>query len=190
MTTLDRWLPFKFPRKNAEGKAETTSAAPAAPTRGRRPFPEFMELWASMSPLARHFFNDPFIREPFAGLGEAQPWFGDFTPASFQAHIDVVDEESNLRVSVELPGMTKDDVHLTVEDDVLTIHGKKENKEESKENGVFRTERFYGFVHRTVPLPRNLDHAKAEATFDRGVLTVRFPKTVATPTGKPIPIRS
>ena len=185
MSTLQRWLPFKFRRKHAdEKKAEIAADKPIA----ARPMASFFGM--PMSQLMQEAFGEPFFRETFSRFGDLDQWFGDFAPAKFQPKVDVVDEEGALRVTAELPGMSKDDVQLSIEDDVLTIRGEKRNEEESKENGVFRTERYYGYTQRAVPLPSSLNHDKAEATFDKGVLTVRFPKGAPTPDkGTEIPIK-
>jgi len=170
MSTLDRWLPFKFRRKKAEEK--TVEKAPeAAETTALTPFESF--FGAPISQWMRAAWGEPV----FPRLAEIDQWFGDFSPMKFEPKIDVVDEEKVLRVTAELPGMTKDDVKLSIDGDVLTIRGEKRNEEESKESGVFRTERYYGFVQRSIPLPSNLDHDRTEASFDNGVLTVRLPKT-------------
>lgn len=171
MGTLERWMPFKFRRKRAEDKAKEGTAD--APQRGMMmPFEG-----TPLSQWMQHAFDTPFFRDPFARFEELDRWFGDFSPTRFEAAVDVVDEEGSLRVTAELPGMTRDDVKLSVDGDVLTIRGEKKNEEERKENGAFRTERYYGFVQRAVPLPSNLDYDHADAKFDKGVLTVRFPKT-------------
>lgn len=173
MADVSRWNPFKFRRKKAEEKQP-------APAPERKAVP---------APLANHpmqrwmesVFDDPFFRQPFAGFGELDRWFGDFSPAVFQPSVDVVDEEEALKVSAELPGMDKDDVQLRLEDGALVIRGEKRNEEESRENGCYRTERSYGFFQRRIPLPSDVDEAQADARFDRGVLTIRFPKTGAPP---------
>lgn len=173
MSTIERWLPFKFRRKRTEDKnTEATESKEAATA--MTPFESF--FGAPMTQLMRRAFDEPFFREPFARFAEVDRWFGDFSPSRFQPKIDVVDEEAALRVTAELPGMSKDDVELSIDRDMLTIRGEKRNVEESKENGAFRTERYYGVVQRTIPLPSNLDTTKAEASFDQGVLTVRLPK--------------
>jgi len=171
MGTLERWMPFKFRRKKAEEKAKEVKAE--TPKRSMMmPF-EGMPL----SQWMQHAFDTPFFRDPFARLEEMDRWFGDFSPSRFDAAVDVVDDEGSLRVAAELPGMTKEDVQLSIDNDVLTIRGEKKNDEETRENGAFRTERYYGFVQRSIPLPSNLDYDHAEAKFDKGVLTVRLPKT-------------
>ena len=105
--------------------------------------------------------------------------------------MDVVDEEGALCVTAELPGMDQENIQLSVDNDVLTIRGEKRNEDESKEKGVFRTERYYGYFQRAVPLPSDVDVEKAEAKFKKGVLTVRLPKRAgATESARQIPIKT
>lgn len=162
MNKLERWMPFKFARKN---KKDEAVAAP----RTLEPFGSF--FGAPFNEMMQAFFED-------AGLGrfESDRFFGDFSPARFRPTIDVVDEEQSIKVTAELPGMKKDDIELQLHDDVLTLRGEKKNVEESRENGVFRTERFYGAFHRNIPMPADIDAKHVEAKFEDGVLTVRIPK--------------
>ncbi len=172
MGTIERWLPFKFRRKNAEEKhAEST------PARAQQPMPWESFFGPPLSQFMRNALEEPYFKDPFARMAEVDRWFGDYSPRRFQPTVDVVDEETSLRVTAELPGMSQDDVQLSIDNDTLTIRGEKKNAEEGKENGAFRTERYYGFVQRSVPLPTNIDRDKAEASFDKGVLTIRLPKT-------------
>ncbi len=185
MSKLERWLPFLFRRKTAEEKtqqaaAERTSSHQSVPIRTGENSPLALQSNSLSSPinqLMQSFLNDPFLRDPFARFAEMDRWFGDFSPSRFQPTVDVVDEETALRVTAELPGMSKDDIQLQIENDMLVIHGEKRNQEETSEKGLYRSERYYGYFQRAIPLPAELDHDKAEAEFEKGVLTVRLPKT-------------
>jgi HSP20 family protein len=90
--------------------------------------------------------------------------------------IDITEDEHAVVVSVELPGMKKEDVRLQVENGVLTISGEKRTEESSKERGWHVMERRYGAFHRQVVLPRGVAAEKAEASFENGILTVSLPK--------------
>jgi len=177
MSMLERWLPFKFRRKNAEEKkAEGRSTGLQTRTTGR---PESQWPMLPGGPWMRDVFEDPFFLEPFGRFGEVDRWFGDFAPSRFAPRVDVTDEDRCLKVTAELPGMSKDDLELTVDNGVLTIRGEKRHEEQSTERGVYRTERYYGYLDRSLPLPEDVDQENAEAEFDKGVLTVRFPKISA-----------
>lgn len=174
---LERWLPFKFRRKTKEEKHAESMRSDREASRqgGLVPY----SSWGGShlpAPWLRGVFDDPFFREPFSRLGDLDRWFGDFSPGHFLPTIDVVDETDAICVAVELPGMERDDIELQLEGGFLVIRGEKRHEEEKNEKGVYRSERYYGHFHRAVPLPSDLDESKVEATFARGVLTVRLPK--------------
>lgn len=98
------------------------------------------------------------------------PWSGD-------AKSDVVETDNAIEVSIELPGMEMKDIEVTVTDDMLTIKGEKKVERQEDKKGYYLSERSYGAVFRTIPLPPGVDGEKAEATFRNGVLTVRLPQT-------------
>jgi HSP20 family protein len=93
-----------------------------------------------------------------------------------QPRMDLVETSEEFRVELELPGVAKDDVQISLEDDLLTIRGEKKVEERSEEDGVHRLERSYGSFERRVGLSSSIDVERAEATFDKGVLMVRLPK--------------
>ena len=97
---------------------------------------------------------------------------GQLVPA-----IDVSEDDGNYVVSVELPGVKKDDVTIECHDHVLTIRGeKKSEREEKKEKGRY-FERSYGAFSRSFTLPSNADPDRIQASFKDGVLTVTIAKT-------------
>lgn len=90
--------------------------------------------------------------------------------------LTVSDTDKVVNVTAELPGMTPEDVEIKVDGGVLTLKGeKKEERREEKEN-FFRLERSFGSFLRQVTLPAEVDAERAEATMDKGVLKLRFPK--------------
>src|SRR5690606_22764517 len=99
----------------------------------------------------------------------------------FAPSVEVSDEENAIRVTAELPGMAKEDVNLQIDEGMLIISGEKKSQTESSDNGVYRTERYFGHFQRTVPLPEEIDFERAEARFEKGVLDVRLPKTEPAP---------
>jgi len=80
-------------------------------------------------------------------------------------------------VNAELPGLTKDDVSVSLQDNYLTIRGEKKYKAEKKEANIYRRERAYGSFSRTIVLPTSMDAKMIDAHFKDGVLSVRLPKT-------------
>jgi HSP20 family protein len=90
---------------------------------------------------------------------------------------DMVETDDAVEVSVELPGMEMKDVEVTASGDMLTIRGEKRVERQADKTGYYLSERSYGAIHRTIPLPPGVDGEKAEASFRNGVLTVKVPKT-------------
>lgn len=185
MTDLKKWFPFKFSRNEpktdkpqAPGQAQTPATTAAVPA------PRMPGLMSSVSPEMGRFmqqmFSDPFFARPFAPVslfGEMDRFFGDFAPATFSPSMDLIDEGTHIKVTAELPGLDKDDIELSVHEGSLMLRGEKKHEETKDEEGCYRTERYFGAFRRSIPLPMDVDLEKAEAKFDKGVLTVRFPKT-------------
>lgn len=95
--------------------------------------------------------------------------------------VDVTDGEDAIVLTAEMPGLTRDDVQIEVEDDVLRIHGeKREETEREEEDGKVRvSERRYGAFARSFTLPATVEAEEIRAEMKNGVLTVRLPKTEA-----------
>lgn len=93
--------------------------------------------------------------------------------------IDVVEEEGNLVVHAEIPGMNKDDIKVVVNDNVLTISGERKQESETKDKRFHRVERYYGRFSRQMMLPSSVDSTKVKAKYQDGVLTVILPKPEA-----------
>ena len=186
MSKLEKWLPFKFKKKTQQEKqaqpARQQPTETALTPFGQMPFPALSRLFDD------RFFED-FFRDPFARFQQMDRWFGDFSPSRFVPSIEVSDEGKALKVTAELPGMEKDDVNLQVEDNMLVISGEKKSESSSDDEGLFRTERYYGYFQRAIPLPEDIDWENAEAEFKKGVLTVRFPKRETTSRGRRIEVR-
>ncbi len=91
---------------------------------------------------------------------------------------DIMEDGDGVRIVMEIPGVSPDDVRLSLENNMLTIRGEKRQQEEreSQERRVHRYERSYGMFERTFALPNTVDPEKIEANFDGGVLTVSLPK--------------
>ena len=103
--------------------------------------------------------------------------------------LDVVENDQNLLVTVDVPGMDVKDIHVTVRDNVLILRGEKRSEMEKKDEKYYRTERTYGAFTRHVPLPVPVDATKVNATVHNGVLKVLLPKTAAAK-GMEVPILS
>ena len=94
--------------------------------------------------------------------------------------IELVETENEIKVSAELPGMDEDDIDVDIsEDGYLTIRGEKRNNIEEKHNGKYFSERSYGMISRTVPLPCKVDVNKTDAKFINGVLKITLVKPLS-----------
>jgi HSP20 family protein len=101
---------------------------------------------------------------------------GTRTEGAFYPAVDVYETKDSVVVEVEVPGMKKDDIKITIEDDVLRIHGEKKVEREEKDRNYYVVERSYGTFERTFRLPDYVDPEKIKAKFDKGVLTITIPK--------------
>lgn len=105
-------------------------------------------------------------------------WNGRATAVGvFGPSTDVSETEDSVEVAVELPGMSEEDIDISLSGDSMTIRGEKKVEHENRRKGVYMAERAYGAFYRTIPLPPGVDSDKAEAKFKRGVLTVTLPKS-------------
>jgi HSP20 family protein len=103
-------------------------------------------------------------------------------PVGWVPTVEVVETDAELVLTAELPGLEKENVEITFENEMLTIRGeKKEEKKEEKNGGKYLMwERTYGEFVRTFTLPKTIEAAKIAAEMKNGVLTIHLPKT-ATP---------
>jgi len=153
---------------------------------GKRNVPVRREEYEPFS-FFRHEMNrlfDDFYRgfdlEPF------ERRLGTFTP-----NVDVSENDKQIKVTAELPGMDEKDIDVSLNKDSLTIKGEKKEEKEEKKKDYYRMERSYGSFSRTIPLPVEVDTDKVKAEFRKGVLTVTMPKTAkAIEETKKIPIKA
>lgn len=91
--------------------------------------------------------------------------------------VDLVEKDHEFEITCELPGMDEKDIDLKLAGDVLTIKGEKTEQKEEREKDYFVSERRYGSFQRSFQLPDGIDSSKIEASFTKGVLTVKMPKS-------------
>ncbi len=129
-------------------------------------------------PAFHRAFDDLFDRffrgtelTPFRELGHA---WGAGMPA-----LNVEESDKEYRVCAEVPGWDEKDIDITLSGDTLTIKGEHKDESEEGEKGAegYRYQRRYGSFQRSVRLPAEVDRDHVEATCERGVLTVKLPKT-------------
>ena len=105
------------------------------------------------------FFDFPAIRT------------GGFTPA-----IDIWQDEENIYAECPLAGVDPKNVEVSVENDILTVQGKTEQKSEVEEKEYYRKEVRFGSFHRSVALPAAVNNERVSAEFEKGVLKITLPK--------------
>jgi len=91
--------------------------------------------------------------------------------------VDLEETDDAFKITAELPGMDKKDIHITFDNNVLTISGEKKAEKEIKEDNFHRLERSYGKFQRSFELPGYIDRDKIEADYKDGILHVTVPKT-------------
>ncbi|HEY9078918.1 Hsp20/alpha crystallin family protein [Magnetovibrio sp.] len=160
-----------------------TSKTKTTPAIGRMQHP-LLALREEVDHLFDNFFSG-FAIGPFGEFGRStlrtEPFrrfedaFAGLAP-SLSIKADVRESDDAYRIQAEMPGVEEDGVDVSVSDGMLTITGeKKEEKKEDRED-YHLTERHYGSVKRTFPVPDTVDLSKAEASFKNGVLNITLPK--------------
>jgi HSP20 family protein len=127
------------------------------------PFREFSTLQDRMNRL---------FRESYSGEGRDE----SLTASSFAPAVDVYEDEHNVTLKVEVPGIDEKDIDIRVENNLLTVHGDRKIEKEEKEENYRRVERQYGSFTRTFTLPNTVDTDNVQATYDKGVLKISLPK--------------
>jgi len=112
--------------------------------------------------------------------------FNQFTTRTFDSEetpevdwsprVDITENENSYVVKAELAGLSKDDVKITMKEDVLTIRGEKKSETKSENENVHLLERRYGRFVRAFRLPSSVNSKKIDATFKDGILTLSLPK--------------
>ncbi|MFC1735290.1 Hsp20/alpha crystallin family protein [Candidatus Hydrogenedentota bacterium] len=128
--------------------------------------------------------------DPFRGLGDlrsemarlfghvpsvwAEPGFKGWAPA-----VDILEDEKTFTIKIELPGVDKKDIEVSVTNGELTVRGERKLEKEDKKENYRRIERSYGSFSRSFTMPKNVDAKGISAESKEGVLTVTLPKTKA-----------
>ena len=115
----------------------------------------------------------------------------DTKETSWMPTVDISETENGYEIRAELPGVSEDDVNVSVTDNVLTVKGEKRQEAETEGKDHHRVERRYGSFQRRFTLPRHIETDAIKAGFKDGVLTLGIPKAeVAKPTEIPIKVNS
>ncbi len=131
------------------------------------------------NPRREMALNDPFrsIEQMFDEMWPSR-WFGNGESSNVMLHpaMDVIENESDVTIRLDLPGMKTEDVNVELENGVLTVSGEIGDTIEKKDDRYHYRERSYGSFQRSVRLPNTLDYDKCDAHFENGVLTITLPK--------------
>jgi HSP20 family protein len=147
-------------------KKKSKALVKAEPRRAPAPF-EKTERWFE------NFFRRPF---PLMGArwwpGLRMPEFEEVAPS-----VDIFEDGDNVIVKAELPGMSKEDIHVTLTEDTLPVSGEKKKEERVEKKDYHRLERSYGSFRRSFTLPGEVQTEKAAARFKDGILEIRVQKS-------------
>ena len=91
--------------------------------------------------------------------------------------IDISETDNEYKIEAELPGINQKEIDVKIDNNILTIKGKKEDVKEEKEKNYHLRERYYGAFQRSISLPNNIEPEKIKASFENGVLNISVPKS-------------
>lgn len=129
--------------------------------------------------MNRGSFLDDFFRD-VAPSYYVKPLHGDPLPAPSQIKVDVKENESAYIVHAEIPGVPKEDIHITIDGPVVALRAEvKQHDASSRDEKVLRSERYYGAVTRSFQLPIDIDQERSKAQYAHGVLTLTLVKKTA-----------
>lgn len=145
------------------------------PMRTRQVFPRRNENFLSW---AERLFQDPL-----------QDWPTVTPDAQLVPPLNIAEDNKSMTITLELPGVNKDDIKVDVNGNTLTISGERKWEDVKKEKNWHRVESQFGTFTRTLTLPGNLKTEAIDAVFEKGVLTLTLPKVEPSPTTK-VKVRS
>ena len=125
-----------------------------------------LDRWSNLRDELNSFFDMPFS----SNFGRTGQLFTGWSPA-----LDLYESGDHLMAVVELPGMRKEDIDISLHDGTLTISGERKRESANSETAQ-RTERYVGTFRRSITLPTRVDAGKVSATYQDGILNVALPK--------------
>lgn len=161
----------KTPAKRRTGPAEREAHTEVV----RRPAGRALAPFEEMDRLFESVFGRGLLRP----LRWEWPSLAELTaPFEIMPRVDVIDRDTEVVIRAEVPGVEKKDLDVSLSEHAVTIKGTTSHEEREEEGHFFRAELSRGTFARTVPLPAEVDSAKAKAKFKDGVLTLTIPKVV------------
>jgi HSP20 family protein len=153
----------------ATKKEKTKESESLAP---RRAFETMSRVEQDMERMFHEFW-----RRPFSNLWEPERWWPSRAVTLQMPAVDVYEEKDDVIVKAEVPGLSKEDLDVTLTESTVTIKGEKKKEEEIKEKNYYRNERSCGSFARSIELPAEVKTDHAKASFKDGILEIRLPKT-------------
>jgi HSP20 family protein len=153
---------------NQQGGAVQQGGQRSVARYGANPFALMQQLSEEMDQL----FDSFFFGAPARRRTQRSP-----IPSLWVPDVEVNEQDNQLQVRVDLPGIPKENVKVDIQDGVLVVQGERreERSEGEEQRGFRRTERRYGSFYRAIPLPEGVETEKAEAHMKDGVLELRLP---------------
>jgi HSP20 family protein len=115
---------------------------------------------------------DRLFESPLAELARTSNLLSGWTPA-----LDLYEDKDNLYVKMEMPGMKREDIDVSLHEGSLSVSGERKSEQKHEDAEVYRAERFFGRFQRTVTLPTPVASDKVKAQYQDGILTITLPKT-------------
>jgi HSP20 family protein len=177
--------------------AETATKLPIK-TEAKAPAPSAPQSWTPFESLRREIDRvfDSFYR-PHWGFPFGRGAFDLDLPSlrspslKLAPAVDVSEKENEFEITAELPGLDEKNIEVKLTDDTLTIKGEKNEEKEEKQKDYHVSERSYGSFMRSFQLPETVDKSKIEASFAKGVLKLKLPKTAKVQeSAKTIPVKA
>jgi HSP20 family protein len=131
-----------------------------------------------MTFLARRDFStlqdrvNRILRESFSPESPEEA----LTTSNFAPPVDVYEDEHNITLKIEVPGIDEKDINVSIENNTLTVHGERKFEKDEKEENFHRVERRYGSFTRSFTLPNTVDPEQVSAHYEKGVLKIRLAK--------------
>ncbi len=117
--------------------------------------------------------------DSFFGTTAPGDWNFPRTAGGWSPEIEVLEGDKEITVRAEIPGLDASDVDISISGNRLSLSGEKKESSEERKGGYYQSERRYGYFHRTIELPAGTKAEQVTAEVDKGVLTLKIPKTEA-----------
>jgi HSP20 family protein len=130
------------------------------------PLREFSTMQDRMNRMNRLF------RESYSPEGPEEA----LTTTSFAPPVDIYEDEHNITLKLEVPGINENDIDVQIDNNTLTVHGERKMEKEEKEENFRRVERQYGSFTRSFTLPSSVDPQQVSADYNQGVLKIKLAK--------------